>query len=307
MSVFRVNRTKNFVVLNNTFLRDTRLSLKAKGLLAEMLALPDDWNYTIAGLVAINKEKTNAIETALRELKECGYLVVTKCFPHETASGRMEYRYDIYEEPHLDSENQPLEFQEVEKQGVENQPLEFLGVENQGQQNIYNKECITKDVLQNATVSNTSSKSNIATEVNTATYAKSNRKKGESLADVASIILIGNEEWRPTESYYSELVKAYPNVNVAEQFGIMRAWTLSNPEKRKTRRGATRFVNNWLSNASKPRSHQLYSQKLPQYMKDQGKPSNQPKISSEKLEQIREELKKPEDQQDFGRFAGIKH
>ena len=134
MSKIRVNKTKDYTVISNYHFKDKKLSLKAKGLLSQMLSLPDNWNYTIAGLVAINKENESAIKSALEELKNNDYLVITKLMPNETKTGRIEYVYDIYETPK----------QEGKKQGVENLGVEFLGVENQGQLNIYNKDTNNK-------------------------------------------------------------------------------------------------------------------------------------------------------------------
>ena len=51
----------------------------------------------IAGLTSICKEKETAIKAALDELKEWGYLTVTKLMPNQTESGRIEYVYDFYE------------------------------------------------------------------------------------------------------------------------------------------------------------------------------------------------------------------
>ncbi len=128
MSVIRVNKNKNFVTMSNYHFKEKEMSLKAKGLLSEMLSLPDNWDYSVAGLVAINKENETSIKSTLEELKKFGYLKVTKLLPNETKTGRIEYIYDIYEKK-----------QEGEKQGVENLGVEFLGVENQGQYNINNK------------------------------------------------------------------------------------------------------------------------------------------------------------------------
>lgn len=129
MSVIRVNKTKDYTVMSNYHLKDRRLSLKAKGLLSIMLSLSDEWQYSIAGLVAISKENETAIKSTLHELKEYGYLVVIKKMPNETDSGRIEYEYNIYEHPH-----EPQK-QVEEKQDVENLPVEPQGVENQGQLN----------------------------------------------------------------------------------------------------------------------------------------------------------------------------
>lgn len=127
MATYRVHKTSNYTVMSNTHLQDKSLSLKGKGLLSVMLSLPDSWEYTIAGLVAISKENETAVKSSLDELKKCGYLVVTKLTPAQTESGRFEYMYDIYEQP---QQKEPAENQGEEKQGVEN-----LGVENQGQLN----------------------------------------------------------------------------------------------------------------------------------------------------------------------------
>ena len=67
MALFRVNKNKNYTVMANYHLRDKNLSLKAKGLLSQMLSLPDDWDYTVNGLCAINKESVSAMQTTLKE------------------------------------------------------------------------------------------------------------------------------------------------------------------------------------------------------------------------------------------------
>lgn len=123
-----MNKTKNYTVMSNEHLKDKSLSLKAKGLLSVMLSLPDTWDYSISGLVAICKESETAVKSTLNELKSCGYLVVTKKMPNETESGRIEYVYDIFEK--AQTEKQLVEKQGVEKQGVENLGVESLGVEN---------------------------------------------------------------------------------------------------------------------------------------------------------------------------------
>ncbi len=69
----------------------------------------------------------------------------------------------------------------------------------------------------------------------------------EQEADVEPLILNDGSEWKPTEALFAEYVRLYPKVDVKQQFNEMRGWCLSNPHKRKTRRGITRFVNGWLS------------------------------------------------------------
>ena len=117
MATIRVHKTKNYTVMSNTHLRDKKLSLKAKGLLSVMLSLPDNWDYSIAGLVAISKENETAVKSALNELKDNNYVVVTKENPTKSNGGRIKYTYEVYEEPY--------------KQSVAEQGLENLGVERQ--------------------------------------------------------------------------------------------------------------------------------------------------------------------------------
>lgn len=74
MAVFRVERTHNYTVMSNHHLRDKGLSLKAKGLLSQMLSLPEDWDYTLAGLAKINAEGRDAIRAAVQELERAGYI-----------------------------------------------------------------------------------------------------------------------------------------------------------------------------------------------------------------------------------------
>lgn len=66
-------------------------------------------------------------------------------------------------------------------------------------------------------------------------------------ANVEAIPLTDGTEWRPTVSEYDEYCRLYPSVDVFDSFRRMRAWSLSNPTKKKTRNGVRRFVNTWLS------------------------------------------------------------
>ena len=97
MAVFRVERTKDYTIMCNHHLKDTGLSLKAKGLLTIMLSLPDSWNYTTRGLAAICKEGVDAISSAIRELEKAGYVVRRQL---RDSKGRItDTEYVIYERP----------------------------------------------------------------------------------------------------------------------------------------------------------------------------------------------------------------
>ena len=99
MAVFRIEKTRDYTVMSNHHLRDTELSLKAKGLLSQMLSLPDDWDYTLAGLSHINKESIDAIRTAIWELERAGYIIRQQ---GRDAKGKMTaIEYTIFEKPQL--------------------------------------------------------------------------------------------------------------------------------------------------------------------------------------------------------------
>lgn len=70
MSVFKIEKNKEYTIMSNYHLRDRNLSYKAKGLLSFMLSLPEDWDYSLKGLCAISKESRDGIRSILNELLE---------------------------------------------------------------------------------------------------------------------------------------------------------------------------------------------------------------------------------------------
>ena len=99
MAVFRVEKNKGYTVMSNHHLRNKALSLKAKGLLSQMLSLPEDWDYTLKGLSLINRESIDAIRTAVWELERAGYI---RREQGRDAKGKMaDMVYTIYEQPVL--------------------------------------------------------------------------------------------------------------------------------------------------------------------------------------------------------------
>lgn len=97
MAVFRVEKNSGYTVMSNHHLRNQELSLKAKGLLSQMLSLPDNWDYTLKGLSLINREKIDAIREAIRELERAGYIVRSR---ERDEKGRLRGAdYIIYEFP----------------------------------------------------------------------------------------------------------------------------------------------------------------------------------------------------------------
>jgi hypothetical protein len=97
MAVFRVEKTRDVTVMSNHHLKNTALSLKAKGLQSLMLSLPETWNYTLAGLAHICKDGIDSIRAALKELEDSGYLTRSRL---RDANGRLgDTEYTIHEQP----------------------------------------------------------------------------------------------------------------------------------------------------------------------------------------------------------------
>lgn len=108
MAVIRINKNKNYTIMSNYHFKDKNMSLKAKGLLSMMLSLPDNWNYSVEGLVAISKESKTVIQSTLKELEDLKYLKRTRV---QNSKGQFEYIYDIYEKPQTENpymDNMPL-------------------------------------------------------------------------------------------------------------------------------------------------------------------------------------------------------
>ena len=127
MAVFRVEKNKGYTVMSNHHLRNKELSLKAKGLLSQMLSLPEDWDYTLAGLSLINREKIDAIREAVRELENAGYIQRSR---ERDEKGRLRgTTYVIYEQP------PKLDLPTLEKPTLEKPMLEKPTLENPTQLN----------------------------------------------------------------------------------------------------------------------------------------------------------------------------
>lgn len=97
MAVFRIEKTRDYTVMANHHLRNTKLSLKAKGLLSLMLSLPEDWDYTTKGLAKICKDGVDSIYSTVNELEEHGYVIRERI---RNAKGQLtDIQYNILEQP----------------------------------------------------------------------------------------------------------------------------------------------------------------------------------------------------------------
>ena len=126
MAVIRINKTADYTVMSNAHFKEKGMSLKAKGLLSLMLSLPDDWDYSINGLVALSKDGKDSVMSALSELEQFGYLKRTKIVNDK---GQFDgYDYDIYETPYSEANREEPPF--TEKPYSENPNTEKPNSEN---------------------------------------------------------------------------------------------------------------------------------------------------------------------------------
>ena len=96
-------KTSKYTTISNGFLRDNNLSLKAKGFLTVIMALPDDWDFSIKGICSVLKEGKTSVYSAVQELKENRYCKTT---PSRDEKGLIiGLDYVFYEEPYEEEPN----------------------------------------------------------------------------------------------------------------------------------------------------------------------------------------------------------
>ena len=142
MAIIRVEKRSNFTVVDNTFIRDSNLSLKAKGLMLLMLSLPPEWDYSIAGLSAICQEGKTAIRNCLKELEQNYYLIRER---RNNEKGYFVYEYilkEVPEVPHIG--NQHTDEERAAEGHIEEERAAAGNTDNRTQ---LNKEELKKDLL----------------------------------------------------------------------------------------------------------------------------------------------------------------
>ena len=150
MAVFRVEKNQNYTVMSNHHLRNPDLSLKSKGLLSQMLSLPEEWDYTLKGLSKINREGIDAIREAIRELERAGYVTRTRVRNEKGQLGAADYVIHEFPMP----PNPILENPTQGKPISENPTLDNPMQENPTQLNkeLSSKELSNTDLLNNHSI-----------------------------------------------------------------------------------------------------------------------------------------------------------
>ena len=96
MRIKKVEKQKDYVQVQNSFLRDDRISFKAKGLFSYMFSMNDNWNFTIKSIATQQDEGVASISSAMNELKEFGFIIYEK---YSDGSGT----YILDDEPKLEN------------------------------------------------------------------------------------------------------------------------------------------------------------------------------------------------------------
>ena len=98
MTKYTIKKEKDFVQIPNSILTNPDISLKAKGILALMLSLSDNWKFSIEGIASKCKESRECIGNAIKELESAGYVKRTMMHGDDGKITGMEY--EIFEEPY---------------------------------------------------------------------------------------------------------------------------------------------------------------------------------------------------------------
>lgn len=138
--IFRIHRDTNYITTSIFHLRDKSLSWQAMGMLSFMLSCKDDFKFSIEGLTQCASNGNSATRSALKELRDKGYVVVS---PIKDGGRVVEWNYDIYENP--DEAAIHNKVQDDQKPHVEIPDVENPHVENSGQRNNIIEEELSLD------------------------------------------------------------------------------------------------------------------------------------------------------------------
>lgn len=186
MAVFRVHKNENYTVLSNYHFKERGMSLKAKGLLSLMLSLPENWDYSAAGLVTLSKDGKDSVNAALKELEKFGYLRRTQAYDENGRFGG--YNYEIFEKP---SDAVIAEAQEETTPKAENPTTDTPFAENPSTE---------KPTTENPPQLNNNTLTTKKSITKKSSTEEKERKKGQGLTSYDAIIneRIFNEEVKTT-------------------------------------------------------------------------------------------------------------
>lgn len=201
-------KSENYVTISNGFLRDKNLSLKAKGFLAVIMGLPNNWDFSISGICSILQEGKTAVYSAIQELKEYGYCKVEQCRDDFKIIGN---DYTFYEESVLQCQKE--DEQDLENLNVGDKPqlnIDDKEVKKEEKENLQKKDVFTEIVdffNDNTDKEDFPRTSKVSTKIKSAINARI--KEGYTVQDIKNAILLmntlsdwykgkGNSTWKAT-------------------------------------------------------------------------------------------------------------
>lgn len=199
MAIMRIVKQSNFSIVSNSIIRDTRLSLKARGLLILMLSLPDCWQFSVKGLATLSGEGNDSIRGGIKELEEVGYLSRKRKHLPNGRLGEMEYT--LYEQA------QPKE---------EKPASDLPTLENPTQE----KPIQAKPTQANPTL--------LSTNIINTDYIKNRERENKELKEEPKLLSRLNSQPLPLETaqlqneYFKRFWLMYPRK--AKQFQAQLAW-----------------------------------------------------------------------------------
>ncbi|API89404.1 hypothetical protein BKP56_09120 [Marinilactibacillus sp. 15R] len=217
MAIRRAKRKTNFTIISNVGLRDSSLSLKAKGLLAYMLSLPDDWVFYETELVKHSIDGKASVRSGLRELEGNGYLIKQQ---ERSSDGKFQnVDWVLHDEPWTDfrsTDKRSTEEPTTDKRSTENQPL--LNTDSTKDLNIPNTDN-TKDIMSGKPNDASIPYQEIITYLNekanrnykdttpkTRNLIKARWKEGFSLEDFKTVVDNQVSEWQK-DKYWNKFLR----------------------------------------------------------------------------------------------------
>lgn len=211
-----------FFAMNNHAFFDETLSLKARGFLAMMVSLPDDWEFSVAGFSKCVPDGKAAISGALKELESAGYVKRTQSRGGHGQFGGAEWIVsDLPEFKSPLTENPMTDNPTTENRTTGNPTTDKPMTENRQQLNNH---------LSNKHLSN----------------KQESNKKEQPVFDFP----IKDGTFFIAQKDIDQWQDVFPGVDVVAELKKMRLWCEDNPAKRKSQSGARRFVSNWLNRAN---------------------------------------------------------
>ena len=188
-NIVRVRKNNNFVVMDKTFLNDTSLSWKAKGIMAYMLSKPDNWTFYINELIKHSTDGEASFRAGFKELQEQGYV---KRYPIRKGNRIVRWETVVLENPLL-GDFQHVENLDVENLDVENRTL--LNNNNTNNDNTNNDTNIPYAEIIEYLNQKTGKKFRHSTQ-KTRSLIKARWNEGFRLDDFKKVIDICTEKWK---------------------------------------------------------------------------------------------------------------